>query len=213
MRVTIHRHNAHDLEPTARFLLEELSLDSFGANAAGYLGSCRHDVEEVVLTTEERQVAMDKLLRLVATYDGRISAQAGPLADARFFRRMEDAREQGAPAFPNGGRLAACGCPSSKIAVRADGAIIPCSMLAHIELGHINRDPLREVWLHRPELNALRRRSRIPLTDFDFCDGCPYIPYCTGNCPGLAYSLTGQADHPRPDACLWRFLQDGGRIP
>ena len=50
------------------------------------------------------------------------------------------------------------------------------------------------------------------LTDFDFCVECPYIPYCTGNCPGLAYALTGQVDHPSPDACLRCFLEDGGTI-
>jgi MoaA/NifB/PqqE/SkfB family radical SAM enzyme len=59
----------------------------------------------------------------------------------------------------------------------------------------------------------MRERSQIPLTDFEFCEGCPYIPYCTGNCPGLAYSITGKVDHPSPDACLRQFLEDGGRIP
>jgi SynChlorMet cassette radical SAM/SPASM protein ScmE len=213
VRVTIHRHNVRDLDATARLLLVDLGLGSFGTNSAGYLGACRHNVDEVVLTTEERQLAMETLLRLVEEYDGRISAQAGPLADARYWRRMEDARAQGAPAFPRGGHLTACGCPNSKIAVRADGAIIPCSMLAHVELGQINRDRLAEVWQHHPTLNAMRQRSQKPLTVFEFCAGCPYIPYCTGNCPGLAYSLTGQVDHPSPDACLRKFLGDGGRIP
>ena len=51
------------------------------------------------------------------------------------------------------------------------------------------------------------------MTEFEFCAGCAYVPYCTGNCPGLAYTLTGQVDHPSPDACLRRFLEEGGRIP
>ncbi|MGD0237496.1 MAG: SynChlorMet cassette radical SAM/SPASM protein ScmE [Syntrophorhabdales bacterium] len=213
VRVTIHRHNVDDLENIAHFLLEELGLPGFGTNSAGYLGTCRLNADDVMLTIAERQLAMATLLRLAEKYPNRISANAGPLAEGRIWRRMEDARAQGAPAFPNGGRLTACGCPASKISVRADGAIVPCSMLAHIELGRINHDSLAEIWQHRPALNQLRNRHTIPLTGFEFCAGCSYIPYCTGNCPGLAYTITGQVDHPSPDACLRRFLEEGGTIP
>jgi SynChlorMet cassette radical SAM/SPASM protein ScmE len=212
VRVTIHRYNVHDLEATARLLLEELGLHSFGTNSVGYLGSCRVHADEVMLTTEERTVAMETLLRLAEKYPGRIQASAGPLSEARMWRRMEEARADGAPPFPNGGRLTGCGCHSNKIAIRADGAIVPCNMLPHIELGRINQDSLQEVWQQAPALNELRTRHIIPLTEFDFCDGCPYIPYCTGNCPALAYTLTGQVNHPSPDACLRRFLEDGGTL-
>ncbi len=41
VRVTVHCHNVHDLEATARLLLEELGVGSFGTNSVGYLGSCR----------------------------------------------------------------------------------------------------------------------------------------------------------------------------
>ena len=213
VRVTIHRHNVHDLENIARFLLEEMGLPGFSTNAAGYLGTCCVNADNLLLTVEERKEAIATLLRLTAKYNERISAQAGPLTDGQMWRRMEEAREQGRPAFPNGGRLTACGCPNSKISVRSDGVIIPCSMLAHIELGRVNRDSLVEIWQNSPALNQLRERHAIPLGAFEFCGGCPYIPYCTGNCPGLAYSLTGKVDHPSPDACLRRFLDGGGTIP
>ena len=90
--------------------------------------------------------------------------------------------------------------------------MIPCAMLAHMELGRINHDPLAHVWQHSPPLNELRDRRSIPLGEFEHCKGCPYIPYCTGSCPGSAYALTGQVDHPSPDACLRRFLRDGGKL-
>ena len=212
VRVTIHRNNVNDLENIAHLLLEELDLPGFGTNSAGYLGTCRLNAADVLLNMHERQMAMATLLRLTKKYNGRISANAGPLTDGRMWRRMEEAWAQRAPAFPNGGRLTACGCPSSKIAVRADGAIVPCSMLAHSELGRINQDSLAEIWQHSPALNQLRSRHTIPLTGFEFCTGCSYIPYCTGNCPGLAYTLTGKVDHPSPDACLRRFLEEGGAI-
>lgn len=213
VRVTIHRSNVFDLENIAGLLLEELELPGFSVNAAGYLGSCRSNADDVLITAQERQVAMEALLRLSEKYTGRISAMAGPLAEARQWRRMEEARMQAAPPFPNGGRLTACGCPSNKIAVRADGVIVPCSMLSHIKLGHISRDSLVETWQQSAELNRIRQRHLIQLTDFEFCDACPYISYCTGNCPGLAFAMTGQVDHPSPDACLKRFLEAGGKLP
>lgn len=212
VRVTIHRRNVHDLEATASLLLEKLGLDSFSTNAAGYLGTCRLNADDIQLTTPDRMTAMATLLRLTERYPGRISASAGPLAEARMWREMEDARERHAPQFPSGGRLTGCGCPSNRIAVRADGVIVPCSMLAHMELGHINRDSLAEVWRKSHGINDLRERSSIPLARFDTCAECHYAPYCTGNCPGLAYTLTGKVNYPSPDACLRRFLQDGGTV-
>jgi Fe-coproporphyrin III synthase len=213
VRVTLHRHNVHDLNAISSLLLEGLGLSGFGTNSAGYLGTCRLNADDVLLTNEERTNAMKQLLDLTVKYPGRISAMAGPLAEGRMWKKMEEARVQNAPSFPNGGRLTACGCPSNKIAVRSDGTVIPCLLLPHMELGHINQDSLLEIWQNNPTLNQLRQRHKITLQEFEYCSDCPYRPYCTGNCPGLAYSLTGQVDHPSPDACLRRFLEGGGSIP
>ena len=111
---------------------------------------------------------METLMRLSEQYNGCISAQAGPLAEAQMWSRMEEARSAGASPFPDGGALTACGCHNSKINVRADGVITPCSMLPHMELGRINGDSLTELWQNHPDLNRLRRRHTIPLTAFEF---------------------------------------------
>jgi SynChlorMet cassette radical SAM/SPASM protein ScmE len=213
VRVTIHHHNVHDLDAIAHLILGDLGLGGFSTNSASYFGSCRQNADEVMLTTQDRQVVMETLLRLSEQYNGCIAAQAGPLAEGQMWRRMEEARMKDAPPFPDGGYLTACGCHNSKINVRADGVITPCSMLPHMELGRMNQDSLTEIWQRHPDLNLLRQRHTIPLTAFEFCNGCPYIPYCTGNCPGLAYTLIGQVDHPSPDACLRRYLAEGGRLP
>jgi SynChlorMet cassette radical SAM/SPASM protein ScmE len=212
VRVTLTHHNVNDLEAIAHLLLEELGLPSFGTNSAGYLGNCRLNADEMLIDTTERQQAMQTLLRLNEKYNGRISANAGPLAEGRMWRKMELARQQGAPAFAIGGRLTACGCTNNKISIRADGAIVPCSMLAHLVLGYINKDALGEIWQSSPILNDMRGRTQIPLSNFETCRDCAYQPYCTGNCPGLAYTLTGQINYPSPDACLRQFLADGGRL-
>ena len=146
VRVTIHSHNVHDLENTAHFLLEDLGLPGFSTNAAGYLGSCRKNAIDLLLGVEDRQSAMKTLLQLEEKYNNRITAQAGPLADAHYWQRMEKARQVGAPQFDNGGSLTGCGCPTKKIVVRSNGSIVPCTMLAHMELGRINTDSLQEVW-------------------------------------------------------------------
>jgi SynChlorMet cassette radical SAM/SPASM protein ScmE len=176
------------------------------------MGLCRQNAERVQLTVEERSLAMEMLLELNRRYDGRISATAGPLAEGRTWLEMEVARRERREPMPGRGFLTGCGGPMSKLAVRADGVIVPCSQMPHIELGRINRDDLREVWQHHPELKRLRERREIPLSGFSFCEGCPYIPYCTGNCPALAYTLVGEENHPSPDACLRRFLEQGGRL-
>ena len=210
VRVTVHRENVHDLEAIAKLLLDQMGLPSFSVNAAGYLGSCRLNEADVMLDVEERLEAVTTLLDLAERYDGRISAQAGPLADGQLWRLMEEARVRKAPPFSNGGHLTACGSAASKVAVRSDGVIVPCTMLRHIELGRVNEDSLLQVWQESPALDRLRRRAQIPLSKFEFCADCDYMPYCSGNCPALAYALTGEVDHPSPDACLRHFLQQTG---
>jgi SynChlorMet cassette radical SAM/SPASM protein ScmE len=213
VRVTIHRHNINDLESVAKFLLEDMGLPNFSTNSASYMGLCRQNVEQVQLTPAERNVAIETLLKLCKQYNGRISATAGPLAEGRAWIEMEKARREGREAIPGRGYLTGCGGPLSKLAVRADGIITPCGQMGHFNLGRINQDNLREVWQNHPELKRIRERREIPLSEFEFCDGCEYINYCTGSCPALAYTLIGIDNHPSPDSCLRRFLEDGGKLP
>jgi SynChlorMet cassette radical SAM/SPASM protein ScmE len=170
-------------------------------------------MEQVKLSVEDRMCAMETLLKLNRKYDNRISANAGPLAEARMWSDMASAKVSGKNRTSMGGRLTACGCVTEKIAVRADGIIVPCVMLSHIELGRINEDNFKEIWRGHDEFQKIRDRSSIPLSEFDFCHECKYIDYCTGNCPALAYTLTGRVDHPSPDACFKRFLEGGGQLP
>jgi SynChlorMet cassette radical SAM/SPASM protein ScmE len=213
VRVTIHKHNVRDLENVAKLLLEDTGLPGFSTNSASYMGLCRKNTDQVQLTVEERSLAMEILLELNKKYNGRISASAGPLAEARNWLEMEEAHQQGQDSIEGRGFLSACNGPMNQIAVRADGVMTPCVQMSHIELGRINRDNLQEVWQEHSELKRLRERHKIPLSDFEFCQGCEHLGYCTGNCPALAYTILGEEDHPSPDACLKRFLEAGGRLP
>ena len=213
VRVTIHKHNVRDLENVARLLLEEVGLPSFSTNAASYMGLCRQNTEQIQLTAEERSLAIETLLKLEKKYNGRISAAAGPLAEGKNWLEMEKAFREGQESIDGRGFLSACNGPMSTLAMRADGVMVPCGQMSHIELGRINMDNLQEVWQEHPELQKLRMRHKIPLRDFEFCHACEYINYCTGNCPALAYTIVGEENHPSPDACLKRFLEAGGRLP
>jgi SynChlorMet cassette radical SAM/SPASM protein ScmE len=213
VRVTIHKYNIHHLDEIARLLLEELGLPAFSTNSAGLLGLCRLNATDIQLNVEERSLAMATLLRLERKYPGRITANAGPLAEARTWLEMEQARRCRQPERPRGGRLLSCGGVFTKMAVRADGVMVPCSQLPHIELGRINRDSLRETWQNHTELQRMRERRDIPLAGFNYCTGCEYLPYCKGSCPALTYSLTGHENQPNPGDCLKRFLEQGGRPP
>lgn len=210
VRVTIHRKNVRDLEGIARLLLEDIGIPGFSTNSASYMGLCRQNTEQVQLTVEERVMAMEQLLKLNIKYNGRITASAGPLAEGKTWLKMEKARFS---LEDNGGYLIGCRGPMNTLAVRADGVIVPCSQLSHIPLGRINHDDLQEIWQNHPELNRLRERCHIPLSDFEFCKGCDYINNCTGSCPALAYSQLGRDDYPSPSECLKRFLENGGRLP
>lgn len=213
VRVTIHRKNVQDLEAVAKLLLEDFELPSFSTNAASHLGLCRKNAEQVQLTVEERSLAMKTLLKLSQRYSGRVNATAGPLAEARGWLAMEQARVDGLDRLPRRGFLTGCNGAAEKMAVRSDGTMLVCAQMPSIELGRINRDDLRQVWNEHPVLQRFRTRSEIPLTGFEFCNSCPYVNYCTGNCPAIAQTTLADPWHPSPDACFRRFLQAGGVLP
>ncbi|MDD5698862.1 MAG: SynChlorMet cassette radical SAM/SPASM protein ScmE [Victivallaceae bacterium] len=213
VRVTIHKHNVRQLDEIAELLLEDVGLPSFSTNSAAYMGLCRQNEADVQLNMEEYSCAMEKLLKLANKYNGRISANAGPLSTVRYWMNMEKSIKNGIKSRTGCGKLTSCGGVLSKMAVNADGTMVPCSQMPHIRLGRINQDDLREVWQNHPELKRLRERRDIPLETFEHCQGCEYIPYCRGGCPALAYNLNGEENVPSPDACYRVFKEAGGKLP
>ena len=212
VRVTIHRRNVADLENIARLLLEDLELETFSTNDASFMGLCRSNTD-VQLSPGDRTQAMAILLQLDKRYPGRIQATAGPLAEAKTWRDMVQAVREGREPAPEKGALTACGGVYAKLGVTADGTIVPCIQMPHLKLGRINRDDLRTVWQEHPELKRLRERRRVPLRQFSWCRDCDYAPFCTGNCPAISFTTTGDENLPNPHGCLKRFLESGGRVP
>lgn len=215
VRVTIHPDNIDDLSAVAELLLEQVGLPSFSTNAVSSLGTHSKYACGIFLTPAQRLRAMKALVELDAKYPNRIEASAGPLAEWKMFTQMETHRLSGEP-IPGRGFLVACGCVFERIAVRADGAYTPCCMLPQMVLGHIGSDALTDVWQNARDLQSVRTRRKIPLNSFEDCQGCEYAPYCTGNCPGTASSLTGDPNRPSPEGCLRRWkmaLEQEGLSP
>ncbi len=213
VRVTINKHNYKKLPEIAEMLLEEVGLHSFSTNAASHLGLCRTNKDDVQLGVEEYTESMQTIFTLVEKYGNRINAQAGPLASGKQWMEMEKARQNNLDNLPGCGYLTSCGGIFAKMAIQADGSMVPCSQLPHMKLGKVNVDSLADVWLNHPELKRLRERRDIPLGTFDSCKGCSYIPYCRGGCPALAYTLNGDENVPSPESCYRNFLAAGGRLP
>jgi SynChlorMet cassette radical SAM/SPASM protein ScmE len=210
VRVTIHKHNVNLLEKIIPFLLEEIGVRSVSTNNAGHFGLCITNKDHVQLNATEYSIAIESLLKLKKIYKGRITGSAGPLANAKNWMLMENAKQQKIDKTPGGGYLTGCNGMFNKIAVLADGTMTLCTMLTHIKLGKINQDALSDVWNNHPQLIRMRSRCNIPLKNFAYCKDCEYINYCKGGCAALAYSVTGNDSAPAIDACYKAFLQSGG---
>jgi SynChlorMet cassette radical SAM/SPASM protein ScmE len=201
VRVTVNRYNVDDLEDIARLLLEDMRLPGFGTNEAYPCGIVERGGREVMLTPAQRRKAMRTLTELATRYDGRINAQAGPLALAREFEQIEEVTARGENGFPGRGTLCGCGGMWSKLDVLHDGTIVPCHNLSTLHLGTIGVDDFQRIWLEHPTMVTLRRRHAIPLQSLETCRDCPYQGFCTGGCPGGAVFLTGELNARNPMDC------------
>ncbi len=210
VRTTIDRYNVNDLDNIARLLLEDIRLPSFGTNDAMPMGAGCFNQEEITLTSRQQYQAILKLAELQKKYKGRIQAQAGPLAKWYGYHEMEKAKKLGKATDKRMGFLTACGGVFNKLAVHHDGVIIPCNMLAALELGRINKDLIIDIWKNNITLKALRDRRKIPMTEVKGCEDCEWAPYCNGSCPGLAYDMTGDFNRANPHDCYRKFIEEVG---
>jgi SynChlorMet cassette radical SAM/SPASM protein ScmE len=181
--------------------LDEIGLPGFSTNEAFSCGATNRTVGGIMLTPSQRLRAMRTLTDLATRYDGRINAQAGPLALAREFKMIDEELQVGHTSVEGRGRLCGCGGVFNKIAVLHDGTIVPCHNLSTLRMGMIGVDDLRKVWLEHPMINAVRKRREIPLSSLESCRDCSYQGFCTGGCPGGAVFLSGELNARDPSGC------------
>jgi SynChlorMet cassette radical SAM/SPASM protein ScmE len=205
VRVTVNRSNLDDLPDIARLLLEEVGLRSFSTNEAAQMGSARCYGDSMVLTPGERRRAMETLASLDEKYDGRIGANAGPLALARHFTEIEDALAHGKSGLPGRGKLCSCGGVFNKMAVLHDGTMAPCNMLPKLTMGVFGHHSLTEAWRSSPAINAVRYRREIPLAALPACRDCTYAGFCAGGCPASVMARHGRLNERDPQGCYRIF--------
>ncbi len=214
VRVTINRHNLHDLENVAAMLLEEVGLPSISTNSAMPMGAACANQEDIALTPAEKLEAMHILERLSAKYPGRLQAAAGPQANQKMYAEMEHASKTGEKTKRwEMGTLSACGCIFSKLAILHDGTVVPCHILHGVSLGNITTDSLEKIWQEHPALQSLRARRVIPMSRVPGCETCKWNSYCNGSCPGMAYEVTGDFNRANPEDCYRRFLEQTTNLP
>lgn len=208
VRVTVNKMNVHDLGATLTLLHDDLGLKRFDVNEAfpRGAGQCNHSTLE--MTPEERRLSFRVMQKFDREHPGVASGgQAGPLIMANFIEKVKQARRTGESTFPHKtGFLAGCNIMWQKLSVLHDGTYVPCHQLPHMNLGKVGVDSLLEVWQHSPKLQKFRERAEIPLESISHCQGCDYQQFCTGGCPGLAYSLTGDVDTINPRDCYRAYV-------
>jgi len=205
VRVTVNRANLDDLPNVARLLLEDVGLRSFSTNEAETMGSARCYGDSMVLTPAERRRAMTTLADLNKKYDGRINANAGPLALAKHFAEIEESLARGETSRPGRGKLCACGGVFGKMAILHDGTIVPCDMLPTLTMGVFGLHSLADAWRSSPAINAVRYRHDIPLESLPSCRGCAYLGFCTGGCPASVMARLGKLNARDPLVCYRIF--------
>lgn len=212
VRVTINRHNVHDLPEIARMLLDEIGLPSFGTNSADRFGSARCYGQDVILTPEEWELAVRTMKALSLAYPGRIHADAGPLAFAENAAQVEKALAEGKTGLPGLGKLSACGGVFRKMGVLHDGSLVPCNMLPSMVMGKIGETPLQEAWLSGHPITVLRERYEIPITTIADCEDCRFAGFCTGGCPAVVFARYQTLQAADRDHCYRNYFE-GRNVP
>jgi len=208
VRVTINKHNVDDLENIARLLLEDVGLPRFSTNEAFPMGAGKCDGESVILTRDQRQQAINILTALNKHYDGRISADAGPLAMARDLADIQARMTCGETGKPGRGTLSACGGVFSKMSINHEGILLPCTMLTSMPMGKIGTDDLKDIWQNHPSINAVRERRTIPTETLDTCRDCDYAGFCTAGCPAMVINEAGKLNARDSMSCYRIHLEE-----
>ncbi len=202
VRVTLNHHNINDLEKIASLLIDEIGLSGFSTNEAEEMGTARCNGQNIMLTEEERRLAMKVLFELNERYGGKIKATAGPLSRAKMVRDIEEKISRGETGTPGRGTLCSCGGVFSRMAVLHDGTMVPCNMLPTLTMGVIGMHSLKDAWLTSPAINAVRRRREIPLSALPECAGCRYTGFCAGGCPAAVMAKSGRLIGIDPVSCF-----------
>jgi SynChlorMet cassette radical SAM/SPASM protein ScmE len=95
VRVTLNPNNINNIEEIAHLLLDDIGVPNFSTNEVEPMGSAKCHGESILLSKDQRKIAMKKLMKLKEDYGNRISGQSGPVALAQKIIDINNLREAG----------------------------------------------------------------------------------------------------------------------
>ncbi|MEM0372373.1 MAG: radical SAM protein [archaeon] len=93
----------------------------------------------------------------------------------------------------------ACGVGFSKISVKPNGDISPCTNFFGLSLGNIKKDDIFEVFQNHPIMKEIRRATVDNIRE---CKKCPAKKRCGGGCRQRAFAMHGRFDAPDDVMCV-----------
>jgi len=187
LNMVIRKDNLSQLEDMFR-----LAVD-LGANAAEVFdlvaaGRAKNECKELVLSLEERKVAMERLAEAQEDYPIVIRVPGCPIYP--LILQEKNIKPKHFPAemlrrIPYYGRGCAAGMPMGYVMILSNGEVNPC-MLLQVNLGNIREQSIMSIWKSSPTLTKLRQRDLLK----GECGVCNYKLTCSG-CRGRAYEETG----------------------
>ncbi len=182
-RITLGRHNLGCLAETVRFLLDELRVDRISTNSVTSFNTNRKELGDLALSLPEYLLSMQEHRELPREHQERLSAAAGPWKSLRQWEKIEQRVKARQP------RENYCRCSRIfySLAIRSDGAVIPCSQYPELVLGNIGEQSLADIWAGTA-LNELRRRvmDTQAASGLSKCAGCEWRIWCGGACPSIS---------------------------
>jgi len=67
-----------------------------------------------------------------------------------------------------------------------------------------------DVWRNSPVINQVRERYVVQLSGIPACDGCEWVQYCNGGCPGITQQIQKTLLEPGWRGCYRNFLRANG---
>jgi radical SAM protein with 4Fe4S-binding SPASM domain len=197
LNMVIREDNLLQLESMLR-----LAVD-LGANAAEVFdlvaaGRAKRECKELVLSLEERRVAMEQLAQAQEDYPIVIRVPGCPMYP--LILQEKNIKPKHFPAemlrrVPYYGRGCAAGMPMGYVTVLSNGEVNPC-MLLQVSLGNVRGQSIMSIWEGSPILAQLRQRDLLK----GECGICNHKLTCSG-CRGRAYEETG--DMMATDPACW----------
>jgi len=207
LNMVIRKDNLSQLEDMLR-----LAVD-LGANAAEVFdlvaaGRAKDECKELVLSLEERKIAMEQLAQAQEDYPIVIRVPGCPIYP--LILQEKNIKPKHFPAemlrrVPYYGRGCAAGMPMGYVMVLSNGEVNPC-MLLQVNLGNIREQSIMSIWETSPTLTKLRQRDLLK----GACGDCQYKLTCSG-CRGRAYEETGDMMATDPGCWLAPELIKGKR--